>query len=226
MDVRPEPPGGSLLIRRLGTLVVVALVLVACSGSSGGGSVTPEAATPTALPSTPTASQALPTETLTPSLTMPPTEPPTPAPLTLTSTAFAPNGPIPAEFTCHGADRSPALAWSGAPPGTQALTLFVDDPDGRDWVHWSVLDIDPATSGLPDGVPPGADSPQQGTNDFGNVGYGGPCPPSGTHHYQFTLYALAAPLGLPDHPRGTAVRAALAKASVLGKVTLVGTFAR
>jgi Raf kinase inhibitor-like YbhB/YbcL family protein len=213
------------VIRHAGTVAAMALLLAACSGSTGGGSVTPEATTPTALPSTPTPSGALPTGTPLPSPTMPTNEPP-PAPLSLTSTAFAPNGPIPAEFTCHGADRSPALAWSGIPTETQALALFVDDPDGRNWVHWSVLDIDPATSGLPEGVLPGADSPQQGTNDFGNVGYGGPCPPSGTHHYQFTLYALAAPLGLPDHPGGAAVRAALAKASVFEKVTLVGTFAR
>jgi Raf kinase inhibitor-like YbhB/YbcL family protein len=149
---------------------------------------------------------------------------PSAAPLELTSRAFAANGPIPAAYTCRGADRSPDLAWSGIPTGSTALVLFVDDPDGRDWVHWSVLDIDPSTTGLPAGVEPTADPPQQGTNDFGRVGYGGPCPPSGTHHYQFTLYALAAPLGLGRHPDGDAVRAALETAQVLSKVTLVGTF--
>jgi Raf kinase inhibitor-like YbhB/YbcL family protein len=156
----------------------------------------------------------------------PPTPSPTAAPLTLTSAAFEADGPIPAEYTCHGADRSPELTWSGVPAAAKALVLFVDDPDGRDWVHWSVLDIDPTMTSLPAGVPPRADPPQQGTNDFRKVGYGGPCPPSGTHHYRFTLYALPEPLGLDGHPDGTAVRAALAKANPLAKVTLVGTFAR
>jgi Raf kinase inhibitor-like YbhB/YbcL family protein len=155
----------------------------------------------------------------------PPSPSPTPAPLQLTSTAFAADGPIPREYTCKGADRSPDLAWTGVPPDAKALVLFVDDPDGGDWVHWSALDLDPSMTGLPAGVKPSADPPQQGTNDFGNVGYGGPCPPSGTHHYQFTLYALPAPLGLSGHPGGKAVRAALAKASPIDKVTLVGTFA-
>lgn len=119
---------------------------------------------------------------------------------------------------------SPPLAWSGVPAGTAALVLFVDDPDGRDWVHWTVLDIPPATTSLPEGVAPSG-PPQQGRNDFGNVGYGGPCPPSGIHHYRFTVYAVAARLGLPGTPDGRAVRSALASADVLGKTTLVGTFA-
>jgi Raf kinase inhibitor-like YbhB/YbcL family protein len=83
----------------------------------------------------------------------------------------------------------------------------------------------PAEDGQsPAGVDPGASRPQQGTNDFRKVGYGGPCPPSGTHHYRFTLYALAAPLGLDGHPDGTAVRRALEKADVLARVRLTGTF--
>jgi Raf kinase inhibitor-like YbhB/YbcL family protein len=157
--------------------------------------------------------------------TPPPNPSPSPEPLSVTSAAFAPDGPIPAEYSCRGADRSPDLAWSGVPAGTKALVLFVDDPDGRNWVHWSVLDLPPSTSSLPTGVEPSDTSIQQGTNDFGRVGYGGPCPPSGTHHYRFTLYALGAPLGLTGHPGGDAVRSALANAQVLGSDTLVGTFA-
>ncbi len=149
---------------------------------------------------------------------------PTTAALVLTSTAFTDGSPIPAEYTCRGRDVSPDLAWNGIPVGAAALVLFVDDPDGRDWVHWSVLDLAPSVTGLARGVLPSASPPQQGTNDFGRVGYGGPCPPSGNHHYRFTLYALAAPLGLAGHPNGAAVRAALAKATVLARVTLVGTF--
>jgi Raf kinase inhibitor-like YbhB/YbcL family protein len=142
----------------------------------------------------------------------------------LTSPAFADGAPIPREHTCRGADLSPALAWRGVPSGAAALVLFVDDPDARDWVHWTVLDLPAVDGGLPGSVSPSATQLQQGRNDFGRIGYGGPCPPSGTHRYRFTLYALAAPLGLSGHPNGTAVRAALGKATILGKTTLVGTF--
>jgi len=209
--------------------VALAVAVAACSSSTGGASTAPTFGEPgssplSALPSSTTPS----TPTSPPSPTMPPETPsptPTPGPFTLTSPAFDANGPIPAEYTCRGADRSPALAWSGVPAGTQALVLFVDDPDGRDWVHWSVLDLAPASPGLSTGIAPTADPPQQGTNDFGKAGYGGPCPPSGTHHYHFTLYALPAPLGLHGHPNGKAVRAALAKAGPIAKVTLIGTAA-
>ncbi len=146
------------------------------------------------------------------------------ASFSLTSSAFADGAPIPVEHSCRGADVSPPLAWSGVPAGAGALVLFVDDPDGRDWVHWSVLDLAPRDGSLAAGILSSADPPQQGRNDFGRYGYGGPCPPSGTHHYRFTLYALAEPLGLPGHPDGSTVRGALARATVLAQTTLVGTF--
>ena len=144
-------------------------------------------------------------------------------PFQLSSPAFTDQTAIPVANTCKGRNVSPELDWSSVPAGTAALVLFVDDPDGRDWVHWSVLDLPPVTMQLPEALAPDAARIQQGRNDFGNVGYGGPCPPSGTHHYRFRLYALAAPLGLSGHPDGTAVRAALARARVLGRATLTGT---
>jgi Raf kinase inhibitor-like YbhB/YbcL family protein len=144
-------------------------------------------------------------------------------PFQLSSPAFTDQTAIPVANTCKGRDVSPELDWSSVPAGTAALVLFVDDPDGRDWVHWSVLDLPPATMQLAEALAPDAAGIQQGRNDFGNVGYGGPCPPSGTHHYRFRLYALAAPLGLAGHPDGAAVRAALARARVLGLATLIGT---
>ena len=73
---------------------------------------------------------------------------------------------------------------------------------------------------------PSAASPQQGRNDFGDTGWGGPCPPSGTHHYRFTLTAIGAMLGLGGHPGGDAVRKALSGANVLGKATLTATYRR
>jgi Raf kinase inhibitor-like YbhB/YbcL family protein len=144
--------------------------------------------------------------------------------LVLASTAFTDGAPIPVEHSCRGADISPPLAWSGVPSAAGALVLIVDDPDGRDWVHWSVLDLTPRDGSLAAGILSSADPPQQGRNDFGRYGYGGPCPPSGTHHYRFTLYALAAPLGLAGHPDGATVRDALARATILAQTTLVGTF--
>lgn len=149
------------------------------------------------------------------------------APFTLTSSAFAAGGAIPSRFTCDGPDVSPALAWTGVPAGTGALVLYVDDPDARGWVHWIVLDVPGTTNGsLPQGVSPSAKDPAQGTNDFGRRGWGGPCPPSGTHRYTFTLYALGAPLGLSGSPGGSTVRAALGRATVLGTATLQGTYRR
>jgi Raf kinase inhibitor-like YbhB/YbcL family protein len=130
--------------------------------------------------------------------------------------------------TCDGADRSPELGWTGVPTGAAALVLLVDDPDARDFVHWIVLDLPARDGQLEAGLAPTAPTPQQGTNDFGNPGWGGPCPPSGTHHYRFTLTALSAPLGLSGHPGGDAVRAGLkAKAStVIGSAVLTGTYQR
>lgn len=157
-----------------------------------------------------------------------PTPSPTPAgQFALTSGDIRNGAAIPRKFTCDGADVSPALAWSGVPEGTAGLVLLVDDPDARDFAHWVAYAIPPSLSGLAEGAgSPTTQFMPQGTNDFGRVGYGGPCPPSGTHHYRFTLYALAVPLGLSGAPRASAVRAALDKATVLGKVTLTATYAR
>jgi Raf kinase inhibitor-like YbhB/YbcL family protein len=145
---------------------------------------------------------------------------------TLTSTAFAEGEAIPQKFSCDGANVSPQLSWTGTPSGAGALVLVVDDPDARGFVHWIVLDL-PGTDGtLPEGVAPTAATPQQGRADFGDVGWGGPCPPSGTHHYRFTLTAIAAPLGLSGQPSGEDVAAALAAANVLGQAILTGTYRR
>lgn len=153
---------------------------------------------------------------------------PAQAAFTITSPAFGVGGAIPKEFTCDGANVSAPLAWSGVTAGTAALVLLVDDPDARDFVHWIVLDLPGADGSLPKGVTPSGTSPQQGTNDFGQIGWGGPCPPSGTHRYRFTLTALGAPLGLSGHPGGGAVRDALAGAGagVLGRATLTATYRR
>ncbi|HET9615517.1 MAG TPA: YbhB/YbcL family Raf kinase inhibitor-like protein, partial [Candidatus Limnocylindrales bacterium] len=100
----------------------------------------------------------------------------------LTSPAFDDGGSIPRESTCDGPDRSPELRWSGAPPGTAAFALEVVDPDARDFVHWLVFDLAGAPAGrVPANVGTGPGAPQQGRTGFGRIGWGGPCPPSGTH---------------------------------------------
>jgi Raf kinase inhibitor-like YbhB/YbcL family protein len=143
----------------------------------------------------------------------------------LTSSSFVEGGPIPVDQSCDGQDRSPALHWAGAPEGTRYLALVVDDPDAQGFVHWVAYDIPGgATGDLAAGVDP-AGPPPQGVNDFGGTGYGGPCPPSGTHRYQFTLYALSAPLGLTGAPSAADVRMAV-KGALLGQTTLTGTYTR
>jgi Raf kinase inhibitor-like YbhB/YbcL family protein len=149
----------------------------------------------------------------------------------LTSTAFTAGATIPSSCTCEGENVSPPLAWTGTPAGTRSLALVVDDPDAprRRWVHWVIWNLPPAMQGLPPGVSNDATlagGGRQGRNDFGRVGYGGPCPPPGpAHHYVFTLFALDAVLGLAPG----ATRAELSRAMdghVLATAELVGTFRR
>jgi len=111
------------------------------------------------------------------------------------SEAFEEGGMIPKKYTCDGEDASPPLSWTGVPEGTEALALICDDPDAPvgTWVHWVIFNIPPDTTGLSENIPPERvleSGARQGRNDFGNIGYGGPCPPRGTHRYYFKLYAL------------------------------------
>src|SRR5207247_1943506 len=125
-----------------------------------------------------------------------------PGPFTLSSTAFDDGGAIPRRYTCDGDNASPDLAWSGAPEDTKVFVLIVVDPDAHDFVHWLVYDMEGAPNGtLPMAIGSSPDAPPQGTNSFGKRGYGGPCPPSGTHHYRFTLSALDTVLELTGAPR-------------------------
>ena len=113
----------------------------------------------------------------------------------ITSTAFTEGGMIPMQYTCDGQNISPPLAWSGVPSNAKSLALICDDPDarGKTWVHWVVYDLPANNAATPENVPSQeilSSGGKQGTNDFKKIGYGGPCPPSGTHRYFFKLYAL------------------------------------
>jgi Raf kinase inhibitor-like YbhB/YbcL family protein len=122
--------------------------------------------------------------------------------LQLTTPAFEPGADIPVQYTCDGADMSPALDWNAPPEGTRSLALIAVDPDApvRTWAHWVLYDLPPTERELPAGVPSDGTLPsgaRQGRNDFGRTGYGGPCPPPGPgHRYYFRLYALDKILGL------------------------------
>jgi len=121
--------------------------------------------------------------------------------LEIYSTAFSEGEMIPTRYTCDGPDVSPDLSWSGVPETAKSLALICDDPDAPmgTWVHWVLFNIPSRASGLPAEVPPDAaleNGAGHGTNDFGRLGYGGPCPPGGTHRYFFKLYALDTELNL------------------------------
>jgi len=117
------------------------------------------------------------------------------------SSAFEESGMIPSKYTCDGQDVSPPLKWVSVPEGTKSIALICDDPDAPmgTFVHWVLYDLPADVRELPENVPAETALPngaRQGTSDFGTTGYGGPCPPGGTHRYFFNIYALDAPVEL------------------------------
>jgi len=148
----------------------------------------------------------------------------------LTSTAFSDGTMIPKRFTCDGEDLSPPLSWSGLPTGTRSLALICDDPDAPvgTWDHWVLFNIPATVTGLPENVPATAsldDGSVHGNNSWERPGYGGPCPPGGTHRYFFKLYALDTELNL----KTGATKSQLVKAMeghILDQVQLMGKYRR
>jgi Raf kinase inhibitor-like YbhB/YbcL family protein len=148
----------------------------------------------------------------------------------LTSSAFPDGGAIPPRYTCDGKDVSPPLAWGGAPRGAKSFALICDDPDAPAgvWVHWVAYDLPPSSTGLPEAVPPReevAGGGHQGRNDFRKIGYGGPCPPSGTHRYVFTVSALDRTLDLRAGATKGELVAAM-RGHVLAEGRLTGKYSR
>jgi Raf kinase inhibitor-like YbhB/YbcL family protein len=149
--------------------------------------------------------------------------------LQLSSTAFRDGQPIPRKYTCDGKDVSPDLAWSDAPSETKSFSLIADDPDAPagTWVHWVLYDLPGDARGLPEGVPQDRelrDGARQGKNDFGKIGYNGPCPPRGpAHRYFFKLYALNSKIGLKSGSSKDELERAM-KGHVLSQATLTGKF--
>jgi Raf kinase inhibitor-like YbhB/YbcL family protein len=144
----------------------------------------------------------------------------------VTSSAFRSGDEIPPTYTCDGGKLSPPLGWSGTPPNTQSIAMIVTDPDAPQgtYVHWVLANLSSDATALSPGVPAAPQGPvgsMQGTNSSGKVGYTPPCPPSGTHHYQFTVYAVDKQLKLDS----SATRDILLKAMaghIIGRGQLVG----
>lgn len=139
----------------------------------------------------------------------------------LNSDAFEEGGSIPQRHSCRGEDISPALAWFGQPEGTAGFALTVTDPDARGFVHWVVWNIPSSVNSLTEGaLPAGA---VEGTNNFRRVGWAGPCPPSGSHRYVFTLFALDSTIDLPEGATLSELQNAI-DGHVLARATLTGMF--
>ena len=142
----------------------------------------------------------------------------------VTSSAFHEGANIPSKFSCDGANSSPPLQIADVPSGAKSLVLIVDDPDAPSglFTHWVVWNISPQSSSIGEG-----DTPKgvQGTNDFGKSGYGGPCPPSGTHRYYFKVFALDRELDLSFGAKRGQLDAAI-KGHVIAQGELMGRYAR
>jgi Raf kinase inhibitor-like YbhB/YbcL family protein len=151
--------------------------------------------------------------------------------LTLSSPVFQEGERIPTKYTCEGDDLSPALTWAEPPKETQSFALIMDDPDapGGTFTHWVLFNLPANDRELPEAVPTQGQLPNgalQGKNDFGRLGYGGPCPPPGRpHRYQFALYALSQ---LLDLKAGVSNRQAIdaMRGHILAQGRLVGVYQR
>ena len=150
------------------------------------------------------------------------------AKITVTSSAFGHEGAIPSRFTCDGDDASPPLVWTGAPAAAQSYALIMDDPDAPNgtWVHWVAWNI--TGTALAESI--GRDASlangmRQGMNSWQKTGYGGPCPPSGTHRYFFKVYALDRKLDLAPKTDAKALTAAM-EGHIVAQGELMGSYAR
>lgn len=151
-------------------------------------------------------------------------------PFEITSAAFTPGDPIPRKYTCDSEDISPPLQWSDPPRDTHSFALIADDPDAPigTWVHWVLYNLPAEARALPQAVPPDADladGSRHGNNSWGKLGYGGPCPPGGTHRYFFKLYALDTVLDLVAGASKEHLLKAM-EGHILGQTEVMGVYTR
>lgn len=148
----------------------------------------------------------------------------------ITSSAFSEGGMIPAKYTCDGEDISPPLKWEAVPEGTVSIALICDDPDAPmgTWVHWILYNLPPDTKQLSEKFPDDETLPnqaRQGITDFGKTGYGGPCPPGGTHRYYFKIYALDTKIDIVKIADKASVVQSM-QGHIIGEGTLMGRYKR
>lgn len=149
----------------------------------------------------------------------------------LRSSAFRQSQAIPKKYTCDGSDVSIPLNWNDPAHETKGFALIADDPDAPrgTWVHWLLYDLPADTREVAEGIPAKEtldDGAKQGKNDFGKIGYGGPCPPPGpSHHYHFKLYALDKMVGLRPGATKQQLLDAM-KGHILAQAELIGTYKR
>lgn len=144
-------------------------------------------------------------------------------PMKITSSAFSHNQKLPAKYTCDGSNINPPLTISDIPEGAKSLVLIHDDPDAPMgiWVHWTLWNINPATLEIAENsVPNGA---AEGMTSFRKTGYGGACPPSGTHRYFFKIYALDTTLNLSSSAKSSDIESAM-EGHILAKAELIGLY--
>lgn len=142
----------------------------------------------------------------------------------ITSSAFENDSSIPSKYTCDGENINPPLSISDIPADTKSMVLISDDPDAPagTWIHWTAWNIPPNTTEIAENSsPPGI----QGTTSFNEVGYGGPCPPSGTHRYFFKIYALDTELNLGSEATSKEIEAAMQN-HILDSSELIGLYSR
>jgi Raf kinase inhibitor-like YbhB/YbcL family protein len=150
--------------------------------------------------------------------------------INVTSSAFEEGGMIPSKYTCDGNDVSPPLQWDAVPEATKSVALISDDPDAPmgTWVHWVLFNWPADSREITENIPPDNILPngaKQGTTDFHRIGYGGPCPPSGTHRYFFKIYALDTMLDLDAGADKSALLKAM-EGHILGQGQLMGKYKR
>lgn len=146
-------------------------------------------------------------------------------PMKITSSAFEDNGQIPSEYTCDGQNLWPEITINDVSVQAQSLALVMDDPDAPNgtFTHWILYNIPPTTLKIESGIIPFGS--EEATNSFGKKEYGGPCPPSGTHRYFFTLYALDRKISIPQTATVDEVKN-LISANAIDKTTLTGLYSK
>ncbi|EKE09146.1 MAG: hypothetical protein ACD_16C00211G0003 [uncultured bacterium] len=143
----------------------------------------------------------------------------------LLSPAFKDNQPIPEQYSKNGLDVSPPFSLVNIPKGTQSLALVCEDPDapGGTWIHWVLYNIPPSLTHISEGGSNLSKKVTVGKNSWGNLSYNGPQPPIGTHHYEFKLYALDAPLNLAPGLESEELKKAI-QGHILGETKLIGLY--